>query len=70
MTIPGFILRYLPTFAGVQQFMKYVTFWSQVRSARHLPVVETILIDSADPAPHSGGEPAIITMGAVIANAV
>lgn len=35
-----------------------------------LPKIETILIDSADPAPHGGGEPAIITMGAVIANAV
>jgi isoquinoline 1-oxidoreductase len=35
-----------------------------------LPDIETILIDSSDPAPHGGGEPAIITMGAVIANAV
>jgi CO/xanthine dehydrogenase Mo-binding subunit len=35
-----------------------------------LPEIETILIDSADPAPHGGGEPAIVTMGAVIANAV
>jgi len=35
-----------------------------------VPKIETILIDSADPAPHGGGEPAIITMGAVIANAV
>jgi len=35
-----------------------------------LPVIETILMDSADPAPHGGGEPAIITMGAVVANAV
>ena len=34
-----------------------------------LPEIETVLIDSADPAPHGGGEPAIITMGAVIANA-
>ncbi len=34
-----------------------------------LPEIETILIDSADPAPHGGGEPAIILMGAVIANA-
>jgi len=34
------------------------------------PKIETILIDSADPAPHGGGEPAIINMGAVIANAV
>ena len=35
-----------------------------------LPVIETVLIDSADPAPHGGGEPAIINMGAVVANAV
>jgi isoquinoline 1-oxidoreductase len=35
-----------------------------------LPDIETVLIDSADPAPHGGGEPAIINMGAVIANAV
>jgi CO/xanthine dehydrogenase Mo-binding subunit len=28
------------------------------------------MIDSGDPEPHGGGEPAIITMGAVIANAV
>jgi nicotinate dehydrogenase subunit B len=36
----------------------------------HLPAIETVLIDSKDPEPHGGGEPAIITMGAVIANAV
>jgi len=35
-----------------------------------LPEIETVLIDSKDPAPHGGGEPAIINMGAVIANAV
>jgi len=35
-----------------------------------LPRIETVLIDSDDPEPHGGGEPAIITMGAVIANAV
>jgi len=35
-----------------------------------LPEIETVLIDSEDPAPHGGGEPAIILMGAVIANAV
>lgn len=34
------------------------------------PKIETVLIDSADPAPHGGGEPAIINMGAAIANAV
>ncbi|MGD2128768.1 MAG: molybdopterin-dependent oxidoreductase [Lysobacterales bacterium] len=35
-----------------------------------VPVIEAVLIDSADPAPHGGGEPAIINMGAVVANAV
>ena len=35
-----------------------------------LPQIETVLIDSKDPEPHGGGEPAIITMGAVIANAI
>jgi nicotinate dehydrogenase subunit B len=35
-----------------------------------MPQIETVLIDSEDPAPHGGGEPAIILMGAVIANAV
>ena len=36
----------------------------------HLPQIETILIDSRDPDPHGGGEPAIVNMGAVIANAI
>ena len=35
-----------------------------------MPKIETVLIDSDDPEPHGGGEPAIITMGAVIANAI
>ena len=35
-----------------------------------LPEIETVLIDSDDPNPQGGGEPAIICMGAVIANAV
>ncbi len=35
-----------------------------------LPKIETILIDSKEEAPQGGGEPAIICMGGVIANAV
>jgi nicotinate dehydrogenase subunit B len=35
-----------------------------------LPRIYTVLIDTRDPEPHGGGEPAIITMGAVIANAI
>jgi isoquinoline 1-oxidoreductase len=35
-----------------------------------LPQIETVLIDSKDPDPQGGGEPAIICMGAVIANAI
>ncbi|MBN2008202.1 xanthine dehydrogenase family protein molybdopterin-binding subunit [candidate division KSB1 bacterium] len=35
-----------------------------------LPQIETVIIDSKDPAAHGGGEPAIITMGGAIANAI
>ena len=35
-----------------------------------LPQIETILIEDRDAAPQGGGEPAIITMGAVVANAI
>jgi nicotinate dehydrogenase subunit B len=35
-----------------------------------LPKIQTRIVESKDPAPHGGGEPAIITMGGVIANAV
>jgi len=35
-----------------------------------LPKIETVLVDSKDPDPQGGGEPAIICMGGAIANAV
>ena len=35
-----------------------------------LPKIETIIIDDKESAPQGGGEPAIITMGGVIANAI
>ena len=35
-----------------------------------MPKVETVLVKSKDPKPHGGGEPAIVTMGGAIANAV
>jgi len=35
-----------------------------------LPKIETVIIDNKDSDPQGGGEPAIITMGAVIANAI
>jgi nicotinate dehydrogenase subunit B len=35
-----------------------------------LPKIETVIIDDKNAAPQGGGEPAIITMGAVIANAI
>ena len=35
-----------------------------------LPQIETILISTDDPVPQGGGEPAIIVMGGVIANAI
>ena len=35
-----------------------------------LPKIETVLIDDQNAPPQGGGEPAIITMGAVVANAI
>jgi isoquinoline 1-oxidoreductase len=35
-----------------------------------VPEIETVIIDDKDSSPQGGGEPAIITMGAVIANAI
>jgi nicotinate dehydrogenase subunit B len=35
-----------------------------------LPKIETVILDRMDQLPHGGGEPAIICMGAVVANAV
>jgi CO/xanthine dehydrogenase Mo-binding subunit len=35
-----------------------------------LPKIETVLIDAKDSPPQGGGEPAIICMGAVVANAI
>ncbi len=35
-----------------------------------LPEIDTVLVDANDMPPQGGGEPAIITMGAVIANAI
>jgi CO/xanthine dehydrogenase Mo-binding subunit len=35
-----------------------------------LPTIETVIIDAKNENPQGGGEPAIVTMGAVIANAI
>jgi len=35
-----------------------------------LPKIETVLIEAKDSPPQGGGEPAIICMGAVVANAI
>jgi isoquinoline 1-oxidoreductase len=35
-----------------------------------LPKIDTVVLDRKDEAPHGGGEPAIICIGAVIANAI
>lgn len=35
-----------------------------------MPEIETVIVESKDPDPQGGGEPAIVTMGAVIANAI
>jgi CO/xanthine dehydrogenase Mo-binding subunit len=35
-----------------------------------LPKIETVILDASDSPPQGGGEPAIIVMGAVLANAI
>ena len=35
-----------------------------------LPKIETVILDRKDQAPQGGGEPAIIAIGAVVANAI
>ena len=35
-----------------------------------MPKIETVLIEAKDSPPQGGGEPAIIVMGAVVANAI
>jgi isoquinoline 1-oxidoreductase len=35
-----------------------------------LPKIETVILDRQDQAPQGGGEPAIIAIGAVVANAI
>ncbi len=35
-----------------------------------LPIIETVILDRQDQAPQGGGEPAIIAVGAVVANAI
>jgi nicotinate dehydrogenase subunit B len=35
-----------------------------------LPKIETVIIENKDADPQGGGEPAIVTMGAVVANAI
>ena len=35
-----------------------------------VPTIETVLVEAQDVSPQGGGEPAIVCMGAVIANAV
>ena len=35
-----------------------------------LPEIETVILDAKDSPPHGGGEPAVICMGGVIANAI
>jgi nicotinate dehydrogenase subunit B len=42
----------------------------QIPKFSWLPKIETVILDKKDQPPHGGGEPAIICMGAVIANAV
>lgn len=65
----GYALTEELHFKGGQIFdLNFDTY--QIPRFSWLPKIETVLIDSKEPDPQGGGEPAIICMGAVIANAI
>ncbi|NUM76254.1 xanthine dehydrogenase family protein molybdopterin-binding subunit [candidate division KSB1 bacterium] len=65
----GYALTEEVHFKGGQVFdLNFDTY--QLPRFSWMPEIETVLIDSKDPDPQGGGEPVIICMGAVIANAI
>ena len=46
------------------------TFENEIPRFSWLPKIETVLIDNPTIPPHGGGEPPIVCMGGVIANAI
>jgi nicotinate dehydrogenase subunit B len=65
----GYALKEDIHFKGGEIFdLNYDTY--EIPRFSWLPKIETIIIDNKDSDPQGGGEPAIITVGAVVANAI
>lgn len=65
----GYVLSEELRFRGGEIFdVNFATY--ELPRFSHVPKIETVLIKNDDLAPQGGGEPAIVPMGAVIANAV
>jgi CO/xanthine dehydrogenase Mo-binding subunit len=65
----GYALKEQVRFKGGDIFEHNFDTYDLPRFSR-VPEIETVIIDDKNAAPQGGGEPAIITMGAVLANAV
>jgi isoquinoline 1-oxidoreductase len=66
----GYVLSEELKFNGGDILDKNFDTYELPRFAAVAPHIETVLIKNDDLAPQGGGEPAIVPMGAVIANAV
>ncbi|MGA2220300.1 MAG: molybdopterin cofactor-binding domain-containing protein [Verrucomicrobiia bacterium] len=65
----GYALREHIRFKGKELFdLNFDTY--EIPRFSWVPKIETIIIDNKDSAPQGGGEPAIITMGGALANAI
>jgi nicotinate dehydrogenase subunit B len=65
----GYALTEEIRFKGGEIFDRQFTTYKIPRFS-WLPKIETVLVEAEDISPQGGGEPAIICMGAVVANAV
>jgi nicotinate dehydrogenase subunit B len=65
----GYALKERVRFKGGEIFERNFDTYELPRFS-WVPRIETVIIDDKNAAPQGGGEPAIVTMGAVLANAV
>jgi nicotinate dehydrogenase subunit B len=65
----GYALREEITFEGRKMLSRNYDSYA-ITQFNMVPELDVVLIDSEDPEPHGGGEPAIVCMGAAVANAI
>lgn len=65
----GYALREEIRFEGKKMLTRNFDSYS-ITQFNMVPELESVLVDSKDPVPYGGGEPPIVCMGAVVANAI